>query len=162
MPALKPRQERFAQAIAAGKPPIEAYRLAGYKPDAGNASHLQADHKISQRITDLLAERERRAAKSLERATEIIALSKADIFRMLLDDRDLARDLGQSATAATVDKLLGQELHGMFIDRKHITHASAPAAEMEFEQLLAIAQGRVIEHQTTDITETPEDDGEKT
>ena len=40
MPVLtNPRQERFALELAGGRPPAEAYRLAGYRP--GNASRLR-------------------------------------------------------------------------------------------------------------------------
>ena len=61
---------------------------------------------------------------------------------MLLDDRDLARELGQTATAVAAAKLLGQELHGMFIDRKHITHANAPAARYGKATRAEISSGR--------------------
>ena len=47
------RHERFAQAVAAGKPADEAYHAAGYKPDRAHASRLAANGNIRARITEL-------------------------------------------------------------------------------------------------------------
>jgi hypothetical protein len=44
---------RFAQEFAA-----EAHRIAGYKPNRGNASHLQSDQSIQNRVAELLQEGE--------------------------------------------------------------------------------------------------------
>ena len=48
------RHERFAQGVASGMSATGAYEDAGYQPDAGNASHLTANHKVSERIQELL------------------------------------------------------------------------------------------------------------
>jgi hypothetical protein len=47
------RHERFAQAVASGKPADEAYKAAGYKPDRAHASRLAANGNIRARITQL-------------------------------------------------------------------------------------------------------------
>jgi hypothetical protein len=66
----------------------------------------------------------------------------------------------EGAVANRALELLGKEI-GMFIDRKHITRSSS-FAEMDFDQLLAIAQGRApapqIEHSTTDVSSVEPDD----
>lgn len=79
------------------------------------------------------------------------------------DARDVRRVKFKLADKRTALVDLGREI-GMFIDRKHVTHQNVPAAEMEFEQLLAIAQGRVIEHRADEAvpdsaTDVSEEDG---
>ena len=54
MPVLaNSRHERFAQAIAIGKPRIEAHAEAGFKPDDGNASKLAARPEVQARIQEI-------------------------------------------------------------------------------------------------------------
>jgi phage terminase small subunit len=44
MPILSnSRQEKFAQALAEGKSATEAYELAGYTPDDGNAARMKGN-----------------------------------------------------------------------------------------------------------------------
>jgi len=48
MPPLdNPRWEHFAQEIAKGKTAREAYVLAGYKKNDGNASRLKSNEKLT-------------------------------------------------------------------------------------------------------------------
>mgnify|MGYP001601850268 CR=1 FL=1 len=57
MPALKnPQYEKFASELAELKPTIEAYKLAGYVPDRGNANRLAARPVIKARVAELLEE----------------------------------------------------------------------------------------------------------
>jgi hypothetical protein len=58
-----PRHELFCQAIALGKPAIEAYKLAGYKKSSAkaNATRLMENDGISSRIAEL---RSQQSAKS--------------------------------------------------------------------------------------------------
>lgn len=55
MPILdNARHERFAQEIASGKTIDEAYQLAGFAANRGNASRLNADESIRARVAELL------------------------------------------------------------------------------------------------------------
>jgi phage terminase small subunit len=118
MPVLRnPKHERFAQEIAKGKSAADAYVLAGYKPSRPNASHLQHDHNVAQRVAEILGNREKIEAKAVERAIERAGITKADVLAMLIEDRNLAREKGQTAAAIRAAELLGKEL-GMFIDRR--------------------------------------------
>lgn len=55
MPVLSnPRHERFAQALALGKPASEAYVLAGYEANDGNASRLNGNEKVKSRVTEIM------------------------------------------------------------------------------------------------------------
>jgi phage terminase small subunit len=53
-----PRHELFCQAIASGKPTMEAYKLAGYKKSSAkaNATRLMENDGISSRIAELRAQ----------------------------------------------------------------------------------------------------------
>jgi phage terminase small subunit len=54
MPPLpNPRHERFAQALFEGKTADEAYELAGYKANRGNASRMKANDSILKRLAEL-------------------------------------------------------------------------------------------------------------
>lgn len=55
MPVLKnARHEAFAQELAKGKTADEAYKLAGFKPNRGNAATLKQKQSISKRVDDPL------------------------------------------------------------------------------------------------------------
>ena len=53
-----PRHELFCQAIASGRPALEAYKLAGYKKSSAkaNATRLMENDGISSRIAELRAQ----------------------------------------------------------------------------------------------------------
>jgi phage terminase small subunit len=55
MPVLpNQRHEAFAQALAKGKSADEAYQLAGYAENRGNAARLKANERIRKRVEDIL------------------------------------------------------------------------------------------------------------
>ena len=58
-----PRHELFCQAVASGRPAMEAYKLAGYKKSSAkaNATRLMENDGISSRIAEL---RDQQSAKS--------------------------------------------------------------------------------------------------
>jgi len=142
MPILRNSKfERFAQEIAAGKSGKEAYALAGYKKDSGNATRLQQDDRIIQRVSEILSEREAIHAQATAIAIEKTALTKEWVIEKLrknaliaLGEEKLkasvfvksagevkeieitARDAGAANRAL---ELLGKEM-GMFIDRHEI------------------------------------------
>src|SRR5260370_21875735 len=61
------RHERFAQALARGKTGTEAYLLAGYKANDGNASRMKGNERISARVQEIVGRAGERAEVSLER-----------------------------------------------------------------------------------------------
>jgi hypothetical protein len=61
-----PRHEKFAQGLAQGKPAINAYELAGYKPDRGAASRLSANVSIQARVAELQGKAAESAIITLE------------------------------------------------------------------------------------------------
>jgi len=106
MPVLfDQRRERFAQLVAEGKSTHDAYIAAGYKPNRGNATRLKANEVIRKRVQELQNE-----------AAMEAKITKADVLKMLMEDRQDARDNGQYSPAIRAAELLGKEL-GMFVDR---------------------------------------------
>lgn len=112
MPTLKnPRQELFAQEIVKGKSMTQAYLDAGYLAN-GHSAEVCASRMLSK--VEIAA----RVRELQERAAVRVELSRADILKMLIEDRLDARGAQQYSVAVAADKLLGSELHRMFTDRQ--------------------------------------------
>jgi phage terminase small subunit len=121
MPALdNPRHERFAQELAKGKSADEAYQLAGYSENRGNATRMKANESVHARVQELT-----------ERAAEKAVLTKSWVIERLMTNAERAlqevavRDSEgnqtgefeyEGAVANRALELLGKEL-GMFVDR---------------------------------------------
>jgi hypothetical protein len=75
MPLLaNPRHELFCQAIASGRPAIEAYKLAGYKNSSAkaNATRLMENDGISSRIAELRAQQSAKAELSRDQFRQFL------------------------------------------------------------------------------------------
>lgn len=106
MPPLEnQRHERFAQELAKGKTATEAYVLAGYKPNDGNAATLKGNQRVLERVLEL---QERGAIK-----TEITLES---LIREAGEIQEAAKADGQhsAAVAALTAKA---KLAGLWVDR---------------------------------------------
>jgi len=133
MPALEnPKHERFAQELAKGFSADKAYELAGFKPNRGNAVTLKRKESISNRVAELLAEREAIHAQATADAIKSTALTKEWVIETLKEN--VARAMQAKPVRETEDgdaigeyqyqgsvanralELLGKEL-GMFVDR---------------------------------------------
>jgi len=135
MPILaNAKHERFAQELANGKSPPEAYVIAGYSPNEGNASRLKGNEKVRRRLTELLDDRNKIAVKATEKAVERSAITKETILSKLWENAQRASQaipvtngdgekIGiykyDGAVVNRACELLGKEL-GMFIDRTDI------------------------------------------
>ena len=67
-----PKHEIFAQHVAAGTPPREAYTRAGFEPSRANFHRLAKKPKVAQRIAELIDSRERLVAAARMQPEEII------------------------------------------------------------------------------------------
>lgn len=113
MPVLKnPKHERFAQELAKGKTQIEAYKIAGYKPDDGAAARLSGNVRVQSRLAEL----QERGAKRAEITVETIT-------RQLAEDRDLAKEV-KSASAAVSATMGLAKLHGLIREKHEHTGAN--------------------------------------
>jgi phage terminase small subunit len=91
MPALdNARHERFAQELAKGKTADEAYQLAGYAENRGNAARLKANESVAGRVAEI---QERAATR-----TEIsVAALTANLLRIAVKAEQLSEAPGLSA-----------------------------------------------------------------
>lgn len=106
MPVLdNARHEAFAQHLAKQKTADEAYVLAGFKANRGNATRLKANESVQRRIAELLS-----------RAAERTVVTVEDIAKQLDEDRTFARENG--AAAAAVSATLGKaKVLGLIVDK---------------------------------------------
>lgn len=82
MPILSnARHERFAQAIALGKSASEAYVIAGYEANDGNASRLNGNEKVVSRVAEILTAAAKRA--EITAADVLAELGKMGFSNML-------------------------------------------------------------------------------
>lgn len=103
-----PKHERFAQELAKGKTADEAYQLAGYAENRGNAARLKANENIAARVAEIQERAAVRAEVTLASITE-------DLARIARKAEDLAESSGLSVARAA--KMDIAKLHGLVIDR---------------------------------------------
>jgi phage terminase small subunit len=138
---LTPKQEAFCQAYIETGNASEAYRKAYDCSKTTDrviwvkACELLKSGKVSVRVREL-------AAKVQKMQEEKFEITMETITRMLLEDRTLARELGQSSAAVTASKTLAQ-IHGLVIDRKEVGKPGefADLEDMSDSDLADIARG---------------------
>jgi phage terminase small subunit len=154
MPVLpNAKQERFAQEVAKGKSATEAYLIAGYNGDDGNASRMLA--KVNHRVMEI-------TGKAAEAAMESVALTKEWVIKKLVQNVNRAMQVEAIKDSKGIEtgeyrydgsvankalELLGKEI-GMFIDRKeirtgHLDELPADSIADLREQLIAERDRRV-------------------
>jgi hypothetical protein len=105
-----PKHEIFAQQIAAGVRPADAYVRAGFEPSRANFHRLAKKPKVAQRIAELIADRERLVAAARMQPAQILQTLReraqvecvADFFEVegdALHVRDLREVPVECATA---------------------------------------------------------------
>lgn len=122
MPILEnSRHEIFAQELAKGATADEAYRLAGYSENRGNATRLKANESVLKRVAELKEAAAVRARKSMD-----------DILEQLDDDRQFAREM--EAPSAAIQATMGQaKILGY--DKQLIEHTGKDGGPIETADL---------------------------
>lgn len=112
VPVLKnPKHERFCQELAKGKTADEAYQIAGFKENRGNATRLKANESISDRVAELQERSAARVELTVSRLTE-------DLLRIAGKGEALAEAPGLSvARGAIMD---AAKLNGLVVERKEV------------------------------------------
>ena len=131
MPPLEnPSWERFAQELAKGKTAGEAYVLAGYKANDGNAIRLKGNERLLARVQELLG-------RSAARAEATVA----SILNELEEARKLAAEINQpsAAVAATLGKA---KVAGLIVDRKEVGHEHTIVALSPEEVRMKLVESR--------------------
>lgn len=128
MPVLKnARHERFAQELAKGKSADEAYELAGFKANRGNASTLKAKQNVLDRISELQGRGAERAAVTVE-----TLLAEVEEARLL------AMETKQPSAAVAAIKEKGV-LSGLRIEKTDNTNRNTDADRLTDAELAIIA-----------------------
>lgn len=100
MPVLKnARHEKFAQELAKGKTADEAYQLAGFKPNRGNAARLNANESIRARVEEL-------ASRGAEKA-EWTAADRLSALKTIFDKTATADPRVAISAIAEANKMQG-------------------------------------------------------
>lgn len=122
MPILEnSRHEIFAQELAKGATADEAYQLAGYSENRGNATRLKANESVLKRVAELKEAAAVRARKSMD-----------DILDQLDEDRQFAREM--EAPSAAIQATMGQaKLLGY--DKQLIEHTGKDGGPIETADL---------------------------
>ncbi|RVG81336.1 terminase small subunit [Sinorhizobium meliloti] len=105
MPVLKnARHEKFAQELAKGKTADEAYQLAGFKPNRGNAARLNANESIQARVAEIQGKGALKAEATVERVLkELSRIGFSDLRRVFdANGRLLRPEEWDDDTAAAV------------------------------------------------------------
>jgi phage terminase small subunit len=129
MPALSnARHEKFAQELSKGKTATDAYVLAGYKANDGNAATL----KGNQRILDRVAELQNAASMRVE-------VTVASLLQEAAEIQQAAKDAGQhsAAIAALTAKA---KLAGLWVDKAENTNRNVDPARVTDAELAAVVQ----------------------
>ena len=128
MPALdNPKHERFAQALAKGKTADEAYVLAGYAENRGNATRLKANESVVKRVAELQDIGSQRAEVTIE-----------SLIREAGEIQEAAKQEKQysAATAALTAKA---KLAGLWIDKAENTNRNVvDPAQVSDAELAAV------------------------
>jgi len=85
------RHERFAQDIAQGKRAEEAYVIAGYLKNSGNASRLKGNERVLKRIEEITSQ-----------AAECVVINKAWVLETLRDNALIAMGLKKIKIATII------------------------------------------------------------
>jgi hypothetical protein len=116
MPRIKnPKHELFAQELAKGKTADEAYQLAGYKENRGNAATLKANQSIADRVAELLE-------RSAVRAEITVATITENLVRIAQKAEEQGGPAGLNVAKGAWET--AAKLHGLMVDRKH--HSGDP------------------------------------
>jgi len=121
-----PKHERFAQELAKGKTAIEAYEVAGYKPDRGAASRLSTNVNIQARCSEII-----------ERAATRVEVSLASLLEEAEEVRKQALESKQFSAAISAIKEKGV-LSGVRVERRENTNRNLD--DLSDSDLLNIAR----------------------
>ena len=158
MPVLvNAKHELFAQELAKGKTAESAHGLAGYKASRSGATQLKQNLSISNRVSELLVEREFIHAQATADAVKSTGLTKQWVIETLKENvaramqakpvkvDDDGEAIGeyqyQGSVANRALELLGKEL-GMFVERTELTGKDGgPIQKQEVSAIDALESG---------------------
>ena len=137
MPVLpNAKHELFCQHLALGKTASEAYEMAGYKPSRSNASVLRAKQNVSDRLSEILQQSERKVVQQIEYTRDSILAELDEARRMAIELKN--------PSAAWQAAMAKAKLLGLVIDRREVGDAGK-FDDMTDEELIAAAAKKARE-----------------
>lgn len=109
------KHERFAQEIAKGATADEAYQLAGFAANRGNASRLNSNESILKRVTEIKERVAARVEVSLASVTE-------NLQRIAKKGEELSDSAGLSVSRAAHMDIA--KLHGLVVDQSKVDQSA--------------------------------------
>src|SRR5882672_908101 len=138
MPSLRnPRHEKFAELVASGIKPAEAYVSLGYS----TAGAAQAANKILKR-RDVRGRIDEILAHAVQPTAATVSFDQTRVLNRLDALSRKAEELGQISAAARCEELIGKA-SGMFVDRAGSFVWDGDLSELSDEQLMQLQ--RVLE-----------------
>jgi phage terminase small subunit len=123
-----PKHERFAQELAKGKTADEAYVIAGYKENRGNAATLKANQSILDRVQELQTV----ASMRVEVTVASLIKEAGEIQALAVQEKQLS-----AASAALTIKA---KLAGLWVDKSENTNRNVDPARVTDAELAAVVQ----------------------
>jgi hypothetical protein len=124
------RHELFAQALAKGATADAAYAEAGYSPNRGNATRLNANESVRKRVEEIKAAAARKTVNA-------IALTEADFLSRLIREADYMDEGASHSARVSAVKIIGEHL-GLLKNRMEHDVSDALA------ELIAQSQGSAL------------------
>jgi phage terminase small subunit len=130
MPVLaNPKHERFAQELAKGKSASEAYVLAGYKANDGNAATLKGNQRVLERVAEI----QDRSAIRTEVTLASLLTEAATI--------QAAAMVANQHSAAIAALTAKAKLAGLWIDKAENLNRNVDASQLTDAELAAVVEG---------------------
>ena len=138
-----PRQEHFAQLVATGQSPAQAYAAAGYEEKTAYTCgpRLLKQPEVRSRVTEL---QQTVAQTSVRR----VALNRERVMNRLSELSHEAQQKGQFSAAVRCEELIGKQL-GMFVER--VCTWSGRLEDLDPEQLDNYLKQLPAAEQTVDV-----------
>jgi len=143
-PLRNPRHECFIRHLLEGKTAVDAFELAGFKRDDGNAARLRRNPKVEERLAELQAELAGQTKITVEslvaeledarkRATDVKQLSaairaveaKAKLSGLMVERQKIEIDGGNFDRAETAEEMAAEMADDVMMSLDY-THSATP------------------------------------
>jgi hypothetical protein len=136
MPVLKnSRHELFCQNLAKGMTQDRAYTEAGFKPNRHNATRLNTNETIRNRVSELLT-------RNVQKQDEIVAITTQSLLAEAEAARVKAMSERGGAAAAIAALTAKGKLAGVWIERSEQTNKTGDLNSLSDAELAAIVRQR--------------------
>lgn len=126
-----PKHEAFAQYLSEGKTADEAYQLAGYAANRGNAIRLKTNERVMKRVEELQERHQKQNDITVSRLSEMLlsAHERAVAAADLTNERQAVNDLAK--------------LHGLIVTKSEVARKRdiTELDDSEIDALIASSEG---------------------